>query len=136
MSTHSSRYAAIINMKQSSRDKCAISVKVSSEFWTSSIVSNTGKFVRKSTACFDVNRMTLISCPLQLLPTGNILTLQYYKTFGGFFLLNHFLSYPGTCTTPDFRFTSEAPPYLLSGQNITRGNFRRIKTIKISILQA
>lgn len=28
----------------------------------------------------------------------------------------------GTCTTPDFRFTSEAPPYLLSGQNITRGS--------------
>lgn len=26
----------------------------------------------------------------------------------------------GTCTTTDFRFTSEAPPYLLSGQNITR----------------
>lgn len=30
--------------------------------------------------------------------------------------------YYGTCTTPDFRFTSEAPPYLLSGQNITRGS--------------
>lgn len=28
----------------------------------------------------------------------------------------------GTCTTPDFRFTSEVPPYLLSGQNITRGS--------------
>lgn len=38
MSTHGSRYAVIIDMKQSSRDKCAISVKVSSEFWTSSIV--------------------------------------------------------------------------------------------------
>lgn len=32
------------------------------------------------------NQMTLISCPLKLLSTGNILTLQYYKTFGGFFL--------------------------------------------------
>lgn len=78
MSSHS------INIKQSWRDKYAISVKVSSECWISSIISNTEKFVRKTTACFDVNRMTLISCPLQLLPMGNLLTLKYYKTFAFF----------------------------------------------------
>ena len=61
-------------MKQFSCDKCSIPVKDSFEFWTSSIVSNTGKFVRKLTACkFDVNWMTLISCLLQLLTMGNLL---------------------------------------------------------------
>lgn len=54
MSTHSSRYAAIISIQQFSGDECAISVKVFSEFWTSSIVSNTENVVHKSTACFDV----------------------------------------------------------------------------------
>lgn len=62
-------------MKQFSDDKCAVSIKVSSEFWTSCItciLSNTGKVVRNSIACIDVNQMTLISFPLQLLTMGNL----------------------------------------------------------------
>lgn len=57
MSTHSSKYAAIIiKMKQFSSNKCVMSVKYNSEFWTGSILSNTGK-MRNSTVCFEANQL-------------------------------------------------------------------------------
>lgn len=68
----------VIHMKQFSCDKCAISVKISSELFNSSILNNTRKFFQNSTACFGVNRMT---CLLQLLTMHNLLALHYCKTF-------------------------------------------------------
>lgn len=57
MSTHSSEYVAIIiKMNQFSGDKCVMSVKFYSEFWTGSILSKTGK-IGNSTVCFNANQL-------------------------------------------------------------------------------
>lgn len=57
MSTHSSEYAAIIiKMNQFSGDKCVMSVKFYSEFWTGSILSKTGN-IGNSTVCFNANQL-------------------------------------------------------------------------------
>lgn len=57
MSTHSSKYAAIIiKMNEFSSNKCVMSVKYYSEFWTGSILSNTGK-IGNSTVSFDAKQL-------------------------------------------------------------------------------
>lgn len=57
MSTHSSEYAAmIIKINQLSGDKCVMSVKFFSEFWTGSILSKTGT-IGNSTVCFNANQL-------------------------------------------------------------------------------
>lgn len=57
--------------------------------------------------------------------TGNIVrccTKICVSTYCFLYLFISFLN-PGTCTTPDLRFTS--PPYEIPSQNITKGKFRK-----------